>query len=360
MVTIKRPTIIIDKQKCLSNINRMASKAKNSDVIFRPHFKTHQSPEVGEWFRQFGVDKICVSSVEMATLFANHGWNDISIAFPVNPLQIDEINRLAGEIKLQLLLESVDILNFLEKNLEYKAGIFIEIDTGYHRSGVDYNEKEKLDNMVQILDKSRMMDFKGFLVHAGNTYQADSPEQVKDIYLATAGHMQALKQRYKDLFPNLLVSIGDTPACSIINDLSGVDEIRPGNFVYYDIMQYELGACSIDDIAAIVACPVVAKNEERSEIIIYGGAVHLSKDKLTSPDGQSYYGLVVSLNDEGWGAPLASTRLISISQEHGIIRTQPETYNSIDRGDILGILPIHSCLANDLMLGHWQLCNERY
>ena len=156
MVNIKRPTIIIDKQICLSNINKMASKAKKSDVIFRPHFKTHQSPEVGEWFRQFGIDKICVSSVEMGILFAKHGWDNISIAFPFNPLQIVEINQLARGIKLQLLVESIEILNFLEKNLECKAGIFIEIDTGYHRSGVSFDEKERLDSMIHVLDKSRL------------------------------------------------------------------------------------------------------------------------------------------------------------------------------------------------------------
>ena len=360
MLNIKRPTIIIDKQKCMSNIDKMASKAKKSDVIFRPHFKTHQSTEVGEWFRQFGIDKICVSSVEMGILFAKHGWDDISIAFPFNPLQIDEINRLAGEIKLQLLVESIEILDFLDKNLENKAGIFIEIDTGYHRSGVSNDEIEKLDSMIQVLDKSRLMDFQGFLVHAGNTYQVDSPGQVKDIFFHTADQLQNLKQRYKSIFPNLLISVGDTPACSILDDLSGVDEIRPGNFIYYDVMQYELGACGIDDIAAIVACPVVAKNKDRCEIVIYGGAVHLSKESLITPEGQSYYGLVVQLNDDAWETPLAGTSLISISQEHGIIRTQADTYNSINRGDILGIMPIHSCLANNLMLDHRQLINERY
>ena len=38
----------------------------------------------------------------------------------------------------------------------------------------------------------------------------------------------------------------------------------------------------------VIACPVVALHPERKEVIIYGGAVHLSKDNYT--DGVVKYG----------------------------------------------------------------------
>ena len=47
----------------------MARKAKDNGLIFRPHFKTHQSIEIGEWFRESGVNKITVSSLTMANYF---------------------------------------------------------------------------------------------------------------------------------------------------------------------------------------------------------------------------------------------------------------------------------------------------
>ena len=43
----KTPTLIIDKQKVKENIVSMYRKAKDSDAIFRSHFKTHQSAELG-------------------------------------------------------------------------------------------------------------------------------------------------------------------------------------------------------------------------------------------------------------------------------------------------------------------------
>ena len=127
-----------------------------------------------------------------------------------------------------------------------------------------------------------------------------------------------------------MISVGDTPSCSIIDDLGDADEIRPGNFVYYDLMQYYLGSCSFDDIAVSVACPVAGIYPERDEIVIYGGAVHLSKEYADK--GGKHFGLIVRYTEDGWSLPLPGARLISLSQKHGIIRTNQEILNTIKHG----------------------------
>jgi len=64
------PTLLLNKEISLANIERMANKVKAAGAVFRPHFKTHQSLEVGRWFRDFGVECITVSSMKMAAYFA--------------------------------------------------------------------------------------------------------------------------------------------------------------------------------------------------------------------------------------------------------------------------------------------------
>lgn len=125
---IKRPTLILDKEKALRNIKTMAEKARKSRVTFRPHFKTHQSAEVGEYFRSRDVSAITVSSVDMARYFANQGWKDITIAFPVNLRQIDEINGLAKKMQLNLLVESDETIHYLKLNLKYPVDVWIKVD----------------------------------------------------------------------------------------------------------------------------------------------------------------------------------------------------------------------------------------
>ncbi len=66
---ITRPTLLLDETRCRRNIQRMADKARANHVRFRPHFKTHQSAQIGAWFREYGVEVITVSSVEVVRFY---------------------------------------------------------------------------------------------------------------------------------------------------------------------------------------------------------------------------------------------------------------------------------------------------
>lgn len=340
---IKKPTLLADWQKCLHNIHSMAAKAKNHNLQFRPHFKTHQSAMVGEWFRAEGVKAITVSSVSMAEYFADHGWHDITIAFPVNLREMDEISRLAKKIALNLLLDSVDVALCLQKELKEAAGVFIEVDTGSKRSGIEASDLPGIEKLVESLGRSSKTRFRGFLTHAGQTYQVESKAEVLEIHRDSLNKMRRLKEHFAALNP--VISIGDTPSCSLSDDFSGADEIRPGNFVFYDMMQTSIGSCSPEDVAVALACPVVACYPRRSHLVIYGGAIHLSKDFIKMPDGSSSFGRIAKLSDRGWEVLPVGNEVISLSQEHGIVKLQAEFTNVFHVGDLLGILPVHSCLT---------------
>lgn len=359
MLKIIRPTLIIDEIKCKNNILFMVEKARTNNLVFRPHFKTHQSAEIGDWFREIGVDRITVSSVSMATYFAEAGWKDILIAFPVNLLEMDQINKLAGEIKLSLTLESEESTEYLGKNLIHPAGVYVKIDTGYHRTGILFNETEKIRKVIDLVRFFPNLKFNGFLTHAGNTYSAGTKEEILQIHHDSIDKLNILKQKFKTIAEDVLISIGDTPSCSVADDFNGVDEIRPGNFVFYDVMQSQLGSCTLNDIAVMLACPVVAIHPERNELIIYGGAVHLSKEFFSDAEGKSIYGLIVKPENNGWGNPLPDTYVKTLSQEHGIIKTTLHVIGQTKVGDILGILPVHSCLTADQMKEYFTPDGQR-
>ena len=85
MADIRGPQLLIDKTKCIANIDRIYNKAHKNNLLFRPHFKTHQSVAIGRWFREYGVDRITVSSIKMAYYFAADGWKDILVGIAYNP-----------------------------------------------------------------------------------------------------------------------------------------------------------------------------------------------------------------------------------------------------------------------------------
>ena len=347
---IVKPTLLLDKKKAKTNIKAMTEKAQKSSVKFRPHFKTHQSAQIGEWFKDFGIDSITVSSVDMAVYFAAHGWQDITIAFPVNVLEINKINKLAGKITLNLLVESKETIQFLKAYLKNQVRVWFKIDTGYHRTGLLWDDFLSIRKLAQELHKNTNMSFAGLLTHSGHTYRTTSVEQIKNIYQETVFRLKHVQKKMQiEGFSEVAISIGDTPSCSIIKNFEGVDEIRPGNFVFYDISQLNLRTCCEEQIAVGVSCPVVAKHSHRNEIVIYGGSVHLSKEFISAGSGRKIFGCVTQLKADCWGPVIKKTYLDSLSQEHGIIKAEKNFFNNVQIGNVLVILPIHSCLTANLI-----------
>lgn len=357
-MNITVPTLLVDKKKCFANIKFMSEKAKKNSLIFRPHFKTHQSIEIGKWYREFGVDKITVSSLRMAEYFSNEGWNDITVAFPVNVLEIDRINSLAEKITLNLLITSYEAVTILNEKLKSKVNFFIKIDTGTQRTGIDPNNTNEINSILSESIKNDKLIFKGFLAHSGHTYKAGSVEDIKKIHNEELRIMNGLKTEYIKDYPEIICSVGDTPACSLLDNFEGMDEIRPGNFAFYDLQQWKIGSCIMDKIAVAMACPVVSKNDKRKEILIYGGGVHFSKEVDTIENGTPYFGYVVKLIENGWELPDRKSYVRALSQEHGLIKASDDFYNGIKIGDVVGVLPIHSCMTADCMKKMYSLDGE--
>ncbi|MBR8537752.1 alanine racemase [Carboxylicivirga sediminis] len=345
---LTQPTLLLDKAKCLSNIERMAQKALKANVTFRPHFKTHQSAEVGSWFRAYGVDCITVSSVKMALYFANNGWTDITIAFPANILEWSTINELAAKINLNIVVESAETIHYLEKQLTNPVGTYIKTDTGYGRTGVAAEDYGTMQQLLKELKSCKNLIFIGFLCHAGHTYNTQSRDEILTIMESSRQQLLALKTFMSNDFPLIQLSYGDTPSCSVSDNFEGFDEIRPGNCVFYDDMQTRIGSCHQDDIAVALACPVVAKHPERLEVIVHGGAVHLSKDVM-SINNQPHFGTVLPLMENKWLVNQPLGYVAKLSQEHGIIKMPQQAFDKVKIGDMLAVLPVHSCLTANLM-----------
>jgi len=347
---ISTPTIIIDKDIVLKNIQKMVEKTKKNNMAFRPHFKTHQSIEVGEWFKDFGINYITVSSVSMAKCFANAGWKDITIAFPVNILEIEDINKLSEKIKLNLLVNNLETTEFLEQNIEKSTDIWIKVDVGYHRAGIPWNNFSYILEIAKKIESSSKLNFKGILVHSGNSYKSSSKSEILEVHTEALERIGSLRKKFSEnSFNSIKVSAGDTPTASVADDFEGIDELRPGNFVYYDLTQLKNNSCSEEEIAIRVACPVVSKNKETMELVIYGGGIHFSKDVIQTKSGEYIFGYLTDEVNGKWKPMHKDSYVTSLSQEHGIVKTDKEHFENIQVGDVLLIVPVHSCMTVNAM-----------
>lgn len=345
---MKSPTLVINNEIAKRNIQNMNSFCLQHQMDFRPHFKTHQSAEIGEWFMAVGISKCTVSSIGMAAYFAEAGWKDICVAIPVNINEIEEVEKLASQIQLSLCIDHIDAVKALGK-MKTNLHLLIEIDSGYGRSGVYFAHSSKIDALLEEIKKHSHLSFAGFLSHTGNSYHSLNTDQGRAIFEEARQHLVRLKQNYQQPYPHIILSLGDTPSSSFATNFAGVDEWRPGNFIFYDFMQYALGACTEDQIAVSLYCPVIGIYPERNQIVIYGGGVHLSKDAIQY-QGRQIYGYVRPIDQPlKQGFPI-----VSLSQEHGIIKTNAEFIAKTKIGDFLEIIPIHSCMTADLNASYYS------
>lgn len=359
---IVKPTLILDKGQALRNIRHMAQKAIQNGVTLRPHFKTHQSASVGEFFRQNGVWMITTSSLDMALYFAECGWTDITVAIPVNVLQMDLINKLADMIQLSLLVDSIETVEALKLGLTCPVQVWLEVDPGYKRTGVQWNDLPQALAVVEAVRQTPKCEFVGLLSHAGHSYKATTKAEIRQVYEQS---LERLKHVQNHLHANGIapcaISFGDTPTASVVDDWLGVDELRPGNFLFYDLAQEQIGSCSSEQIAVAVACPVIGKYPDRQEVVVHGGAVHLSKEGLEVGPGRVIYGYPTTIQNNTFGSALTQAPVVSTSQEHGSLHiTDPDLFDKITLGDLLLILPVHSCLTVNLFSHYKDLQGITY
>lgn len=351
-----RPGILVNEAQAKANIRAMADKAKRAGAIFRPHFKTHQSADVGQWFADEGVQCITVSSVEMAEYFADHGWHDITIAFLLNPLEWPRIEPLARKLetsggRLGLTVDSLAAAAFVASRLDVRVQIWIKVDAGYGRTGVHWQDAETIKLIADQLKATH--GIAGLLTHSGDSYHAASGKEILDIWNRTRERLEDIVHQLE--MPQLIISVGDTPGCRSVNDLSGVQEIRPGNFIFFDLMQWSQGVCETHELATAAVCPVVGLYPKRGHIVVHGGAVHLSRECLTDDRGTMVFGYLGTMTSNSDGSTsqqvLKHFPMTSLSQEHGVIEITDNNlgiFENLELGDLVLIWPVHSCLTCDL------------
>lgn len=354
--TLNRPQAVVIEQNCRNNVKKLQAKARINKADCRPHFKTHQSHIVGNWFKEEGISAITVSSPQMAKYFVQNGWSDITIAFPFYNAQINDINSLALNSRIRLFVDDVDTCRYLSSNLENPVGLMIEIDAGYNRSGLPHQDLDRINKLISEINILPNISFIGFYIHDGGTYQVKGKNEVHQIIQRDLDAFRFLQKHY----PHATYGLGDTPSCSLIDNLSPATEISPGNLIFYDLMQIEIGSCSFSDIGLLVRVPVVQEKIESDECIIHGGAVHFSKERLNI-DGTETFGQPVLVDDEGQISKIEDTFIKSLSQEHGIVsglRTLKQAYNT-ETLEELWICPVHSCLTANLFESYTTLDNKQ-
>jgi D-serine deaminase-like pyridoxal phosphate-dependent protein len=367
--TLKTPGLVLDIAKVKRNAERMSRRIKQFGADLRPHVKTHKCIEVARIQTAGHSGAVTVSTLAEARAFAANGFTKITYAVPIEPGKFAEAIEISRDCELSLITDDSHVpgqLNDAAKQANVHLNLFLKVDCGYHRCGVEPTTPEATEIPRRITNASHLR-FAGILTHAGHSYSC----QTKPELLALARHERDVMADFgevlrKEVGQVPIVSIGSTPTITSIDHLDGIDEVRPGNYIFFDAFQATLGSCSFDDCALTVLASVVnrARGEgDRRKVIIDAGAIALSKDR--GPVGLNPdcgYGKLLDL--EGKDLNLTVSEM---SQELGVVIVKDE--NIFDRlrvGSRVRVLANHSCLTaaqhshynvleGESIVDHWQI-----
>ena len=335
------PSLLLDLSRARRNAERIGRRVREMGAHLRPHVKTHKCVEVARLQTEGFDGRITVSTLAEGLAFAEHGFADVTYAVPIDPGKFDRAVELSRRCeRLSLVTDDPEIPAALDEAAG-RAGatfdVFVKIDCGYHRCGVEPDTPEAVD-IPRRLVGARNLRFAGILTHAGHSYHATSREQVLEIARHERDLMTAHAARLRDEgIPVPVVSIGSTPTITAVDHLEGVDEVRPGNYVFFDEYQASLGSCEPSDCAVSVLAAVVHRDRTRRRVVVDAGALALSKD-TGAGDG---YGRVVTVDGEETGC-----RISSLSQEHGEVAVPDDaTFARLAVGTRVRIVANHSCLT---------------
>ena len=329
---LETPAIVVDLDVMERNISRMAEYCRSHNLRLRPHTKSHKIPELAKRQLAQAANGITVAKIGEAAVMLDAGITDILIAYPIiGTGKAEKLADLATRADITVSLDSVAVAQAISeeaKKRDARVGILVELDVGFHRCGVT-NEDEVLTVARAVADLPGLK-FKGLMFFPGHL-QVPEKERA-ELRVSVNDFLGASLAKLEDAgLPVTVVSGGSTPTAREGHLFTGVNEIRPGMYIFNDRNMVSVGVASLEDCALSVITTVVSTSVP-GRAIVDAGSKTLSSDTHQVTGGKGF-GMVKTDPD---------AEVERLSEEHGNLNIARST-RAYRIGERLEIIPNHVC-----------------
>ena len=344
------PSLIVESKVLQKNLDRVQAIAQQAGVELRPHCKTAKSPEIARLATEGFSGAITVATLNEAEYFARHGFNDITLAVNIIPSKLERVKALQlSGVTITVLTDTLEVAQAIAlgaKAFPSRLPVLIEIDTGTNRTGL-LPDSPKLIPLATCINESSHLDFRGLLSFGGMGYRAHTREEAADYAELERTHILEAKGHLLNADIECpVVSVGSTPNVLSAHSFKGITEIRPGVYVFGDLMMKSIGIYDYADIAVTVLASVIGHNRSQNRIYIDAGALALSQDQGYDRNGLPYapYGLIRQKDSP---LPYEGIGVCQVNQEHGFVEClnpdAPFPFDAFPIGSTLRVIPNHAC-----------------
>ncbi|MGA3075801.1 MAG: alanine racemase [Bryobacteraceae bacterium] len=338
IVDIDTPALLVDLDVMERNLRRAADYAGKHGLRLRPHTKTHKSPRIGRRQLELGAAGLTVAKVSEAEVMLGAAPADLLVAYPViGRAKLERLMAVARRARVTVALDSAAAAQQLSEAAQaagVQVGVLAETDVGLGRVGV--SPGTELLDLTRGIERLASLSFEGIAFYPGHI--KDNGAAGREALGALGGLIQSILADFRrEGIEARIVSGGSTPSLYHSHELAGLNEIRPGTYVYNDWNTVASGACTPDECAATLLVTVVS-TARPGQIIVDGGSKTFSSDRLTGSGAESTFGHVVE-------APEAVFH--KMNEEHGYLDVR-QCGREFEIGGRLRIIPNHICVAVNL------------
>ena len=341
------PALVVDLDVMERNLSQMAEYCRRHNLRLRPHTKTHKIPELAKKQIKSGAVGITVAKLGEAEVMLKAGLQDLLIAYPiVGPTKTKRLAELALRAMVTVSLDSEAAARGISEAMVKRGaevGVLVELDVGFGRCGVA-NENDAL-SLAQKISSLPGLEFKGLMFFPGHFGVAPDDRAV------LRKQVNEFLDRCYEAFeraglPFAIVSGGSTPSRYESEFFHGVNEVRPGTYIFNDRSTVGVSAATIDDCALSVLVTVVSTSVS-GRAVIDGGSKTFSSDTYHAEHGRGF-GLIKE-------DPAADIERLSEEHGHLNVSRSPRKYTV---GERLMIIPNHVCTTVNMHDEIYGVCGE--
>jgi len=334
---LETPALLIDLDVMEGNLRKLADYGQKHRLRVRPHTKTHKIPALARKQLELGAAGLTVAKVGEAEVMLAAQPQELLVAYPiVGKRKLERLMQVAGKTSVTVSLDSEMVAQQLSEAANAagrEIGVLAEVDVGLGRVGVPPGGT--LLQLIQQIERLPGLRFEGIAFYPGHIKRLDEEGEQA---------LQSLAQMLARILDDLrkagvearIASGGSTPTLFHSHRLPGLNEIRPGTYIFNDRNTVLSGACTFEECAASILVTVVS-TAKAGQMIIDGGSKTFSSDGPMAGTEVSYGRLMQ--------APDAV--FTKMNEEHGFVdlRRAGQKFNV---GEKVRIIPNHVCVAMNL------------